>query len=70
MGGTWGISGRELSAYIVLVRKPEGLLGTPRRRWKNNIKMEIRWEVDWIDLALARDEWRAVVIEVMDLLFP
>jgi hypothetical protein len=47
--------------------KPEGKrpLGKPRRRWVNNIKMDIReivWDgVDWIDVAQDRDQWRALV---------
>ena len=55
------------SAYRVLVRKPESKrpLGRPRRRWKDNIKMDLR-DVgcdpgDWIVLAEDRDQWRAYV---------
>jgi hypothetical protein len=50
-----------------LVVKPEGkrLLGRPRRRWEDNVIMdlvEIFWEgVDWIHAAQDRDQWRAVV---------
>jgi hypothetical protein len=56
--------------------KSEGkrLLGRPRRRWKNNIRMdlkEIGWEdVDWIHLTEVRDHWRAVVNTVMNLRVP
>jgi hypothetical protein len=45
------------------VGKPEGkrLLGRPRRRWVDNIKMDLReigWDdMDWIDLAQERDQW-------------
>ena len=43
----------------------EGLLGRPRRRWEDNIKMDPR-EVggggDWMELAADRDRWRAVVL--------
>jgi hypothetical protein len=48
------------------VGKPEGKrpLGRPRRRWVNNIKMDLR---DWIDLAQDRDQWRALVKTVMNL---
>jgi hypothetical protein len=53
--------------------KPEGKrpLGRPRRRWVDNIKMdllEIGWGgVDWIGLAQDRDKWRALVNAVMNL---
>jgi hypothetical protein len=56
------------------VGKPEGRrpLGRPRRRWEDNIKMDLRevgWGgVDWIDLAHDRDRWRALVYTVMNLL--
>jgi hypothetical protein len=55
------------------VGKPEGkrLLGRPRRRWKNGIRMNLReiglGGVDWIRLAQDRDRWRAVVSAVMNL---
>jgi hypothetical protein len=50
-------NGGEEEAYRILLGKPEGKrsLGRPRRRWVDNIKMdlrEIRWvDMDWIDLA-------------------
>jgi hypothetical protein len=56
-----------------LVGKPEGRrpLERSRRRWKDNIKMDLRevgWGVvDWIDLAQDRDRWRALVYTVMNL---
>jgi hypothetical protein len=49
----------------------ESPLGRPRRRWVDNIKMdllEIGWGgVDWIDLAQNRDKWRVFVNAVMNL---
>ena len=57
--------GKSRNAYRVLVGKPEGkrLLGRPRRRWEDNIKMDLR-EVgcepgDWRALVEDRDQWRA-----------
>jgi hypothetical protein len=58
-----------------LVGKPEGKrqLGRPRRRWENNIKMDLQ-EVggghgDWLELAQDRDRWRALVGTVRDFRF-
>jgi hypothetical protein len=54
------------------VGSPEGRrpLGRPRRRWEDNIKMdlqEVGWGgMDWIDMAQDRDRWRAVVNAVMN----
>jgi hypothetical protein len=64
--------GEKRNAYKILVGKPEGKrpLGRPRRRWVDNIKMdlrEIRWDgMDWIDLAQDRDQWKALVNTVMN----
>ena len=59
--------------YRILVGKLEGKrpLGRPRRRWEDNIKMDLQ-EVgcecmDWINLAQDRDRWRALVNAVMNL---
>jgi hypothetical protein len=55
---------------------PEGKspLGRPKRRWVDNIKIDLRdveWDgMDWIDLALDRDQWRARVNTVMSLRVP
>ena len=64
------------NAYRVSVGKFEGKrpLGRPRRRWEDNIKMDLR-EVDcdprdWIDLAEDRDQCRAYVRAVMNLRVP
>jgi hypothetical protein len=63
------------NAYRILVGKPEGKrpLGRPRRRWVDNIKMNLKERydgMDWIDLAQDRDQWRALVIKVLKLRVP
>jgi hypothetical protein len=56
--------GDRRGAYRVLVGRPEGKrpLGRPRRRYEDNITMdipEVEWGgMDWIDLAQNRDRWR------------
>jgi hypothetical protein len=58
--------------YWILVGKSEGKrpLGRPRHRWTDNIKMDLReigWDdMDWIELAQDRDQWRALVSTVMN----
>ena len=59
----------------VLVGKPERktLLRRPRRRWEDNIKMdlqEVGWGMDWIDLRHNRDKWWALGNAVMNLRIP
>ena len=68
--------GEERGVYRVLVGKPEGgrPLGRPRRRWVDNIRMNLQ-EVgcvymDWIGLAQDRDRWRTLVSAVMNLRVP
>ena len=62
--------------YRVLVGKLEGKrpLGRPRRRWVDNITMDLQEEgcggMDWIGLAQNRDRWRTLVSAVMNLRVP
>jgi hypothetical protein len=67
--------GEKRGAHRILVGRPEGrrLLGRHRRRWKDNIKMdlqEVGWGTDWIELAQDRDRSRALVNAVMNLRVP
>ena len=68
--------GEERGAYRVLVGKTEGKrpLGRPRRRWVDNIRMDLQevgcGYVDWIGLAQDRDSWRTLVSAVMNLRVP
>jgi hypothetical protein len=65
--------GAKRNAYKLLVGKPERkrLLGRPRRRWVDNIRMdvgEVGWgDVDWIGLAQDRNRWTALVNSVLNL---
>jgi hypothetical protein len=65
--------GQEREVYRVLVGKPEGKspLGRPRRRWVDNIRMDLQevrcGYVDWIRLAQDRDRWWTLVSGVMNL---
>jgi hypothetical protein len=65
--------GEVRGAYNILVGKPGGRrpLGRPRRRWEDNIKMDLReigfGDVDWIHWDQDRDRWRALVNTEMNL---
>ena len=68
--------GEGRGVHRVLVGKPEGKrpLGRPRRRWEDNIKMELQ-EMggscgDWMEMAQDRDRWRALVSTVRNLRVP
>jgi hypothetical protein len=73
MGGACSAVGEERGVYRVLVRKPEGKrpLGRPRRRWEDNIRINLQevgcGGMDWIGLAQDRDSWRAIVNAIMNL---
>jgi hypothetical protein len=68
--------GEVRGAYNILVGRPEGRrpLGRTRRRWEDNIKMDLReigfGDVDWIHWAQDRGRWWAVVNTVMNLRVP
>jgi hypothetical protein len=68
--------GEERNAYRILMGRPEGKrrLWRPIRRWVDNIKMDLRemeWGgMNWIALAEDRDQWRALVKTVKNLLVP
>jgi hypothetical protein len=54
--------------------RSERPLGRPRRRWEDNIKMDLReigfGDVEWIHMAQDGDTWRALVNTVMNLRVP
>ena len=68
--------GKEMGVYRILVGKPEGRrpLGRPRRRWVDNIRVDLQevgyGYMDWIGLAQDRDRWRTLVSAVMNLRVP
>jgi hypothetical protein len=78
MRWAWHVAQRreKRNAHRLLVGKPEvrRLLEIPRRRWVNNMMMdlvEVGWGyVDWIGLAPDKDRWRAVVNSVLNLRAP
>jgi hypothetical protein len=75
MGRACSTNREKRDAYRILVGNPEGKrpLGRSRRRWVENIKIDLReigWNGgDWIDLAQGRDQWRALVNTGMKLGF-
>ena len=74
--GHVALMGEGRGVYRFLVGKPEGrrALWRPRRRWEDNIRIDLRevgcGSVDWMELAQDRDRWRALVSAVMNLRVP
>jgi hypothetical protein len=68
--------GEDRVVHRMLVGKPKGKrpLGRPRRRWEDNIKMDLQktggGRVDWMELAQDRDRWRALVGTVRNFRVP
>jgi len=68
--------GDRKSVYRILAGRPEGKrsLGRPRRRWEDNIKLDLQkvgcGVMDWIELAQYRYRWRTLVNAVMNLRVP
>jgi len=60
-------------AYTIVVGRPEGKrpLGRPRRRWEDNVTMDLQeagyGDMDWIALTQDKDRWRALVNVVMNI---
>jgi hypothetical protein len=73
MGRVCSTNGETKNAYRILVGKLERRrpLGSPRRKWVDNNKMDLRdigWDgIDWTDMTQDREEWRALVNTVINL---
>ena len=76
MGEACSAHGEGKGVYRVMVEETEGKrpLGRPRRRWGDNIKMDLQevgcGGMDWIKLAQDKDRWRALVNMMMNIRVP
>jgi hypothetical protein len=76
MGWACSTNGENRKAYTILVGNLEEKrpLGRPIRRWVDSIKIDLReieWDdVDWIDMAQDRDQWRTLVNTILNLRVP
>jgi len=72
MGGACSTNGDEEGRGFCGENIGKEPLGRPRRRWEDNIKMDLQevecGSMDWIELAQDRERWRALVNAVMKLL--
>jgi len=66
--------GRDVHRFLVGKREGKSPLGRPRRRWEDNIKMDLQGVGggcgDWMELSQNRDRWRALVSTVRNLQIP
>jgi hypothetical protein len=76
MGKVCSTHRKKRNVHRVLVGNPEGMrpLGRPRRRWEDNIKMDLReigcGGMDWINLAQDREQWPGLANTIMNLRVP
>ena len=76
MVGACSAYGERRGLYRIFVGKPEGKrpLGRFRRRWEDNIKMDLQvvecGGMDWIELAQDKERWSALVNAVMNIRVP
>jgi hypothetical protein len=73
MAGNVALMGEKINTYMAFMGKPErnGPVRIPWGQWENDIKMDLKEigcdDMDWINLAQNRDQWRALVNTVMNV---